>query len=163
MINDISAGSLDNSMFETIARLNVPYIIMHMPGTPQNMQNHVNYDNLLNEILYFFSEKVRLLNNMGVNDIILDVGFGFGKTLDQNYELLSNLHLFNNLELPILAGISRKSMLYKHLNITTSTSLNATTSANTIAALNGANILRVHDAKEAMQVVEIVKKTNEFK
>jgi len=160
MINDISAGNLDSKMFETIANLQVPYIIMHMIGTPQNMQNNVEYDNLIKDIIYFFSKKINALRELGVNDIVLDVGFGFSKTLDQNYELLQNLNLFKNLDLPILTGISRKSMLYKLLNITPKEALNSTSVANTIALLQGANILRVHDVKEAMETIKIVKKLN---
>ena len=158
MINDISAGNLDSKMFETIANLQVPYIMMHMKGTPQNMQNNIDYDNLINDIIYFFSKKINKLREFGVNDIILDVGFGFSKTLDQNYELLQNLNLFKNLELPILVGISRKSMLYKLLDITPKEALNSTSVANTIALLQGSNILRVHDVKEAMETINIVKK-----
>jgi len=160
MINDISAGNLDAKMFETIANLQVPYIIMHMIGTPQNMQNNVEYDNLIKDIIYFFSKKINALRELGVNDIVLDVGFGFSKTLDQNYELLQNLNLFKNLDLPILTGISRKSMLYKLLNITPKEALNSTSIANTIALLQGANILRVHDVKETMETIKIVKKLN---
>jgi len=160
MINDISAGNLDSKMFETIANLQVPYIIMHMIGTPQNMQNNVEYDNLIKDIIYFFSKKINALRELGVNDIVLDVGFGFSKTLDQNYELLQNLNLFKNLDLPILTGISRKSMLYKLLNITPKEALNSTSVANTIALLQGANILRVHDVKETMETIKIVKKLN---
>ena len=158
MINDISAGNLDSKMFETIANLQVPYIMMHMKGTPQNMQNNVDYDNLIKDIIYFFSKKINKLREFGVNDIILDVGFGFSKTLDQNYELLQNLNLFKNLELPILVGISRKSMLYKLLDITPKEALNSTSVANTIALLQGSSILRVHDVKEAMETINIVKK-----
>ena len=163
MINDISAGSLDKSMFETVARLQVPYIMMHMKGTPQNMQKNANYDNLIKDIIYFFSKKVNELRELGLNDIVLDVGFGFSKTLDQNYELLQNLNLFKNLELPILTGISRKSMLYKLLDITPKEALNSTSVANTIALLQGANILRVHDVKEAMETINIVEKTKLIK
>ena len=158
MINDISAGNLDKNMFETIAKLQVPYIIMHMQGTPQNMQQNVIYNDLIKDIIYYFSIKINQLRALGVNDIILDVGFGFSKTLDQNYELLNNLNLFNHLELPILSGISRKSMLYKYLNISPEEALNATTVANTIAILQGSNILRVHDVKEAVETIKIVKK-----
>ncbi len=163
MINDISAGSLDKSMFETVARLQVPYIIMHMKGTPQNMQKNANYDNLIKDIIYFFSKKVNELRELGLNDIVLDVGFGFSKTLDQNYELLQNLNLFKNLELPILTGISRKSMLYKLLDISPKEALNSTSVANTIALLQGATILRVHDVKEAMETINIVEKTKLIK
>ncbi len=160
MINDISAGNLDKKMFETIAKLQVPYIIMHMKGNPKNMQNNVDYNNLINEIIYYFSEKINELRALNVNDIIIDTGFGFSKTIDQNYELLGNLNLFKNLDLPILTGISRKSMLYKFLNITSNEALNATSIANTIALQQGSNILRVHDVKEAVQSIKILEKSN---
>lgn len=158
MINDISAGNLDKQMFKTIAKLQVPYIMMHMKGTPQSMQQNVIYNDLIKDIIYFFSKKINQLRALDVNDIILDVGFGFSKTLDQNYELLNNLNLFNHLELPILSGISRKSMLYKYLNISPEEALNATTVTNTIAILQGSNILRVHDVKEAIETIKIVNK-----
>ena len=160
MINDISAGNLDDKMFETIANLQVPYIMMHMKGNPKNMQDQTNYDNLITDIIYYFSKKINELRTLNVNDIILDVGFGFSKTLDQNYELLGSLNLFKNLDLPILTGISRKSMLYKLLHTTSDEALNATSIANTIALQQGSNILRVHDVKEAMQTIKILKKTN---
>ena len=163
MINDISAGNLDENMFVTIAKLQVPYILMHMQGTPQTMQKNVKYENLINDIIYFFSEKINRLKTLGVNDIVLDLGFGFGKTLDQNYELLQKLNLFKSLDLPILTGLSRKSMLYNYLDITAAESLNATTIANTLAILNGANIIRVHDVKQAVEVVKIIHKTEELK
>ena len=156
MINDISAGDLDHKMFPTIAKLQVPYIIMHMQGNPQNMQQSPAYTNIVNEVLFYFSKKINQLRELGVNDIITDAGFGFGKTLEHNYNLLHHLQLFENLNCPILVGISRKSMLYKPLQITAETALNATTSANTIALLNGANIIRVHDVKEAVETVKIV-------
>jgi len=159
MINDISAGNLDGKMFDTIAELQVPYSIMHMRGTPKNMQENVSYDNLVKDIIYYFSEKINKLRTLGVNDIIIDVGFGFSKTMDQNYELLKKLNLFSNLEIPILSGLSRKSMLYKELNISAKEALNATTIANTIAILNGSNIVRVHDVKEAMEAIKIIEKT----
>lgn len=163
MVNDISGGNLDENMFDTIAKLKVPYIIMHMQGTPQTMQKNISYENLINDILYFLSGKISQLKILGVNDIIIDVGFGFGKTLDQNYELLQKLNLFKSLDLPILTGISRKSMLYKYLDINVVESLNATTTANTLAILQGANVLRVHDVKEAVEAIKIVHKTREFK
>jgi len=158
MINDISAGSLDKKMFATIAKLQVPYILMHMKGTPQNMQQNVTYNDLIKDILFYFSKKINALRVLGVNDLILDVGFGFSKTLDQNYELLNNLNLFKTLDLPILTGLSRKSMLYNHLNISPKEALNATTIANTIALQQGVNILRVHDVKEAMEIIKIINK-----
>ena len=155
MVNDISAGNMDTTMFSTIAKLQVPYIIMHMQGTPQNMQTNPTYENVVKDVLYYFSKKINKLQNLGVNDIITDVGFGFGKTVEQNYELLKHLDLFKNLNTPMLAGLSRKSMLFKPLEITKDNALNATTSANTIALLKGANILRVHDVKEAFEAVKI--------
>jgi dihydropteroate synthase len=163
MINDISGGNLDENMFETIAKLKVPYILMHMSGTPQTMQKNIKYDNLINDIIYYFSEKMNQLIMLGVNDIIVDVGFGFGKTLDQNYELLQKLDLFKSLDAAVLTGISRKSMLYKYLDIPVSESLNATTTANTLAILAGTNILRVHDVKEAVESIKIIQKTKKLK
>ena len=155
MVNGISAGTLDPTMFSTISKLQVPYIIMHMQGTPQTMQQNPTYTNIITEVLYYFSTKIAALRNLGVHDIIADVGFGFGKTAEQNYELLKQLELFNNLEIPQLVGLSRKSMLYKPLETTPENALNATTSANTIALLNGASILRVHDVKEATEAIKI--------
>ncbi|RXP60368.1 dihydropteroate synthase [Lutibacter sp. HS1-25] len=156
LINDISAGDLDTSMFSTIAKLQVPYIIMHMQGSPQNMQNNPTYHDIVKDVLFYFSKKIAELRALGVNDIITDVGFGFGKTLEHNYKLLANLELFKNLEVPMLAGLSRKSMLYKPLNTSAKEALNTTTAANTIALLNGATILRVHDVKKAMETIKIV-------
>ena len=159
MINDISGGTLDEAMFSTIAQLKVPYILMHMRGTPATMQSMTKYDNLLSEIIHFFEERIRTLALSGVNDIILDPGFGFAKTLDQNYELLQKLPYLQQLGYPLLAGISHKSMLYKLLDVDAAHTLNATTVANTIALMNGANILRVHDVKEAVEAIKIVEKT----
>ena len=156
IINDISAGKMDTNMFATVAALQVPYIIMHMQGTPQNMQENPQYNNVTTEVIQFFAEQIFKLGQLKVNDVIVDPGFGFGKTIEHNYELLKDLSLFKNLDMPILAGISRKSMLYKPLDITAKEALNASTSANTIALLNGANILRVHDVKEAMEAIKIV-------
>jgi len=156
IINDISAGDMDLNMFPMIAKLQVPYIMMHMQGTPQNMQQNPTYENVVTDVLYYFSKKIAELHNLGVNDIITDVGFGFGKTVSHNYELLKHLALFKNLEAPMLAGLSRKGMLYKPLGITAESALNATTAANTVALLNGASILRVHDVKEAVETVKIV-------
>jgi dihydropteroate synthase len=153
MINDISGGKMDVAMFETVATLQVPYILMHMLGTPQNMQKNPVYKDVTQELISFFADT---MNRLKLNDVLIDVGFGFGKTKEHNFELLKNLALFKNLEVPILAGISRKSMLYKTLNISAQEALNATTSANTIALLNGANILRVHDVKEAIEAIHIV-------
>ncbi|WP_457617176.1 dihydropteroate synthase [Lutibacter sp.] len=160
MINDISLGALDKKMFSTIAKLQVPYIAMHMQGTPQHMQHNPTYQNVVTELLYYFSKKISELRTFGVNDIVIDVGFGFGKTVAHNYQLLHHLNLFKTLDVPLLVGLSRKSMLYKPLKITAQEALNATTTANTIALLNGANILRVHDVKQAVEVVTIVKMLN---
>lgn len=159
MINDISAGYLDQEMFSTIAQVQVPYIIMHMKGNPQNMQNQVQYENLVKEIIYYFSERVFELRKLGVNDIIIDPGYGFSKTLDQNYELLGKSELLCNLELPVLTGVSRKSMLYKLIGTEPEEALPATIAAQVIALLKGTNILRVHDVKEAKQAIQIVEKT----
>lgn len=156
IINDISGGTMDNRMFATIAKLQVPYILMHMNGTPQTMQKNTTYKNITKEITTFFADRIFELKQLKVNDIIIDVGFGFGKTVEDNYTLLKNLPLFKNLDVPILAGLSRKSMLYKPLQINAKDALNATSVANTIALLNGANILRVHDVKEAVETIKIV-------
>ena len=158
IINDISAGQMDEQMFPTIARLGIPYIIMHMKGTPKDMQVNPQYDHFLKEVFYYFSEKVQRLRDLGVKDIIIDPGFGFGKTLEHNYELMNHLEEFALFELPLLVGVSRKSMIYKHLGITPEEALNGTTTLNTIALLKGANILRVHDVREAMESIKIVQK-----
>ena len=158
IINDISAGNMDDEMFETIAALNVPYIIMHMQGAPQNMQANPNYKNLIPDILSFLSKKVFALRNLGVKDIIIDPGFGFGKTLEHNYDILHHLNEFTMLELPILVGVSRKSMIYKALGITPEKALNGTTVLHTITLLKGADILRVHDVKEARECIKLVNK-----
>ena len=158
IINDISAGNMDAKMFTTIAQLGVPYIIMHMKGTPQDMQVHPQYDNLLKEIFYFLSEKVQKLRDLGVKDIILDPGFGFGKTLEQNYQLMNHLEEFALFELPLLVGISRKSMIYKLLGGEPEEALNGTSILNTIALQKGAHILRVHDVKAAVEAVKITTK-----
>lgn len=159
MINDISAGGMDDQMFSTIADIQVPYIIMHMIGTPQTMEKNVQYNDLVKDIILYFSQKVFALRQLGVNDLILDPGFGFSKTLDQNFELLRKLQLFSSFELPILAGMSRKSMLYKPLELDAEQALNTTTAVNTIALLKGVHLLRVHDVKEAMEAIHIVGKT----
>jgi len=158
IINDISGGEMDKNMFDTIIDLQVPYIMQHMQGTPQNMQNSPHYDNLMRETFLYFSEKIQMLHDRELNDIILDPGFGFGKTLDHNYELLSHLEEFKIFELPILVGLSRKSMITKLLDIPTTEALNGTTVTNTIALMKGADIIRVHDVKEAVQAVKIVQK-----
>ncbi|WP_296638455.1 dihydropteroate synthase [Polaribacter sp.] len=156
IINDISGGNMDANMFNTVSELQVPYILMHMLGTPQNMQQNPVYEDVTKEIISFFAAKIFKLHQLKVNDVLIDVGFGFGKTIAHNFEILKNLELFKSLDAPILAGVSRKSMLYKTLDISAQEALNATTSANTIALLNGANILRVHDVKEAVEAVKIV-------
>lgn len=156
LINDISGGNMDDKMFETVAKLQVPYVLMHMLGTPQNMQKNPVYEDVTKEIISFFAAQLFKLHQLKLNDVIIDVGFGFGKTIAHNFEILKNLELFKSLDAPILAGVSRKSMLYKTLDVSAQEALNATTSANTIALLNGANILRVHDVKEAVEAVKIV-------
>ena len=158
IINDISAGNMDASMFRTVAQLGVPYIIMHMQGTPQNMQTNPHYDNLLKEVFLYFAERVQKLRDLGVKDIIIDPGFGFGKTLEHNYELMNHLDEFRIFELPLLVGISRKSMIYKLLGTTPEEALNGTTVLNTLALMKGANILRVHDVKAAKEAITLVEK-----
>ena len=156
IINDIAAGEMDGDMFRTVADLNVPYIMMHMQGTPQNMQQNPHYDNLLKEVFMYFARKVQQLRDLGVKDIILDPGFGFGKTVEHNYELLAHLEEFRIFELPLLAGVSRKSMIYRLLGTTPQEALNGTTVLDTICLLKGADILRVHDVREAVETVKIV-------
>jgi len=160
IINDISGGSLDQNMLPTVARLQVPYIMMHLKGTPQTMQNLTQYNNICKEMLYYFSEKVAQARQLGINDLIIDPGFGFAKTVEQNFEVLQKLELFNALNLPLLVGVSRKSMIYKTLDITPQESLNGTSILNTIALQKGAKILRVHDVKEAVQCIELVQKVS---
>lgn len=160
IINDISAGNLDDKMFDTVADLQVPYILMHMKGTPQTMQQNPNYENVVKEVFRFFTEKLTVLKQKGISDIIIDPGFGFGKTVEHNFELLRSLSFFENLGHPILTGVSRKSLITKTLNINTANALNGTTALNTIALLNGANILRVHDVKEAKEVVKLISTLN---
>ncbi|MFD1605793.1 dihydropteroate synthase [Flavobacterium artemisiae] len=160
IINDIAAGELDNKMFEVIAKYNVPYIMMHMRGNPQTMQSLTQYDDIIKEMLFYFSEKVKKARSLGINDLILDPGFGFAKTTDQNFEVMQKMELFNVLELPVLAGISRKSMIYKTLNTIPQEALNGTTFLNTIALTKGAKILRVHDVKEAVECVTLFNKIN---
>lgn len=155
MINDISGGEMDRSMFATIGELKVPYIMMHMKGTPQTMQQHCDYKDLFQDIALYFSAKIEQLRELGVNDIIIDPGFGFSKTLEQNYELLAKLEHFSIFEHPILVGVSRKSMIYKLLDIKPEEALNGTSVIHTVALRKGADILRVHDVKEAVQCVEI--------
>lgn len=158
IINDISAGNLDDKMIPTIGNLQVPYLMMHMRGTPQTMQTKTTYNNLIQEINYYFSQKIQEAYNAGINDIIIDPGFGFAKTTEQNFELFKQLDIFKHFQLPILVGISRKSMLYKTLETTPDKALNATSVLNTYALLNGANILRVHDVKEAVECVKLTQK-----
>jgi len=155
MINDISAGNLDNKMFATIAKLNIPYIIMHMQGTPETMQNNPRYDDIINALITFFTDKIAQLKQFGINDVIIDPGFGFGKTVSHNYEMLRKLQTLKLFELPLLTGMSRKSMINRVLDCKPENSLNGTTVVNTMALMNGANILRVHDVKEAVETVKI--------
>lgn len=162
IINDISGGMMDRQMFRTMARLGVPYILMHMQGTPDTMQQAPHYDNLRREVMLYFAERIDRLCQMGAKDIIVDPGFGFGKTLEHNYELFHHLDDFNLFNLPLLVGISRKSMIYKLLGGTPQTSLNGTTVLNTIALMKGAHILRVHDVKEAVEAKRIVMKMKEW-
>lgn len=165
IINDIAAGEMDADMFRTVAELNVPYIMMHMQGTPQSMQQRPHYDNLLQEVFQYFARKVQQLRDLGAKDIILDPGFGFGKTVEHNYELLAHLEEFSVFELPLLVGVSRKSMIYRLLGTTPQEALNGTTVLDTISLLKGANILRVHDVREAVETVKIVeamKKTRKW-
>ena len=155
LINDISAGKLDDKMLGIIAKYKVPYVMMHMRGTPQTMSTFTAYEDVVKEVLFYFSERIAAARNLGINDIIVDPGFGFAKTLEQNYELLQKLEFFQQLNLPFLAGISRKSMIYKVLNNSANESLNGTTALNAIALCKGASILRVHDVKEAMECVAL--------
>ena len=155
MINDISAGHSDHKMLETIAEFKVPYIMMHMRGNPKTMQQQTQYDNLIKDILFYFSERIAKARTLGIVDLIVDPGFGFAKTLEQNYELLNSLELFNMIDLPLLAGLSRKSMIYKSLETSADEALNGTTVLNTIALQKGAHILRVHDVKEAMECIKL--------
>lgn len=156
MVNDISGGDLDTDMFATIADLQVPYVIMHMQGNPQNMQKAPEYKNVVTQVFYELSKKIQKLHELHVHDVVLDVGFGFGKTVEHNFELLKKLDYFQKMGLPVLTGISRKSMLYKLLGINAQEALNATTIANTIALQKGTQILRVHDVKEAVEVVKVL-------
>lgn len=155
IINDISAGEKDLKMFETIINLDVPYIMMHMQGDSKNMQVNPKYEDVNYDIISFFEQKIKYLNIKGFKKIIIDPGFGFGKTVEHNYEILKNLKKFKELNLPILAGLSRKSMIYNLLEISAEEALNGTSIANTISLLNGANILRVHDVKQAVECIRI--------
>jgi dihydropteroate synthase len=158
IINDISGGELDKEMFKTVAKLGVPYILMHMKGTPQTMQQAPHYDDLMKEVMLYFAEKVQQLRDLGQKDIVLDPGYGFAKTIDHNYELLRHQEMLEVFELPLLVGVSRKSMIYRFLGSSPEEALNGTTVLNTLALQKGANILRVHDVKEAVEVVRLVEK-----
>ena len=160
IINDISGGSLDSKMFETVAKLNIPYIIMHMRGNPSNMMDKTDYENIIEEMENYFSKKIELAKSFGVNDIIIDPGFGFAKTTKQNFDILKNLTCLKKLDKPLLVGVSRKSMIYKTLNLSPIDSLNGSTVLHTISLLKGANIIRVHDVKEANECIRLV---NELK
>ena len=158
IVNDIAAGHLDDRMLETVGQLKVPYIMMHMRGTPQTMVKLTQYDDIVQEMMLYFSERINAARSFGIDDIIIDPGFGFAKTLEQNYEVLAKMELFNLTDLPILAGMSRKSMIYKLLNTTPQEALNGTTVLNTVALSKGAKILRVHDVKEAVEAIKIFSK-----
>jgi dihydropteroate synthase len=160
MINDISAGNLDAKMMQTVSQLQVPYIMMHMRGNPRTMQTMTNYDDIVREMLLYFSEKIAEARSFGINDLIIDPGFGFSKTIAQNYEVLQKLELFSITDLPVLVGVSRKGMIYKPLETDAENALNGTTVLNTIALMKGANILRVHDVKEALEAIRLVGRTN---
>lgn len=155
IINDISGGTIDELMFSTVARLQVPYILMHMRGLPENMQQQTAYDDIVTDVALFLGERIAALRTLGVRDIIIDPGFGFAKTMEQNYELLYRVNELHYFGLPILGGISRKSMIYKKLGITPNESLNATTALNTLLLERGVQILRVHDVKEAKQLIDL--------
>ena len=158
IINDIASGNLDAKMMETIAKYDVPYIMMHMKGDPKTMQSLTNYDNIIKEMIFYFSEKMNEARSFGINDLIIDPGFGFAKTLEQNFEVMNKLELFQILDLPLLSGISRKSMIYKTLGNSPEEALNGTTFLNTISLMKGAKILRVHDVKEAVECVTLFEK-----
>ena len=160
IINDISASQLDEKMMETIAKYNVPYIIMHMKGNPQNMMDKTNYDDMLQEMIKYFSKKINQAISYKINDIIIDPGFGFAKNIKQNYDLLNHLDLLKILDKPIMVGVSRKSMIYKSLDSTPEEALNGTTVLNTVALIKGASILRVHDVKEANECIKLIGSLN---
>lgn len=162
IINDITGGAGDEQMFETVARLQVPYVLMHMKGTPQTMQQHATYDNFIREVFIYFAERVDKLRRLGAKDIIIDPGFGFAKTMAHNYELMARMEEFEMFDLPVLAGVSRKSMIYRLLETTPQEALNGTTVLNTIALTKGANILRVHDAREAAECIRIVSEIEKY-
>lgn len=162
MVNDISGGTLDPAMFSTVAKLKAPYILMHMRGTPQTMVQQTNYDDVIKEVIYFFSERVAQARQTGINDIIIDPGFGFAKTKEQSFELLQKSALLKQLDLPILTGVSRKSMIYKTLDISAKEALNGTTVLNTLALQKGTSILRVHDVKEAVECIKLTEMLNPY-
>ncbi len=159
IINDISAGELDPEMFPTVAKLNIPYIMMHMKGTPGNMQEDPTYNNLMDEVIRYFSDKIHRLRDLGISDVMIDPGFGFGKTLDHNYQLISQLETLQMFEIPVVAGISRKSMIYKLLDTDPENSLNGTTAAHMVLLQKGINILRVHDVRQAKEAIKIYEKS----
>lgn len=158
MVNDISAGKLDPKMMQTVGDLHVPYLMMHMKGNPQNMQQQTQYDDLWKEVIYYFSERIEAAKSNGINDLMIDPGMGFSKTIEQNYTLLKNLELFKMLNFPLVLGVSRKSMIYKTLQLSPAEALNGSTALHAIGLLKGASILRVHDVKEAMECVELIQK-----
>jgi len=158
IVNDIAAGMLDDKMLETVAQLKVPYIMMHMRGNPQTMQSLTDYNDIVKEMIFYFSERIQKARSFGISDIVIDPGFGFAKTLEQNYEVLHKMDLFSMLELPLLTGVSRKSMIYKVLESSPQEALNGTSVLNTIALQKGAKILRVHDVKEAVECIKLVSK-----
>lgn len=163
MINDVSAGLIDSRMIETVAALKVPYLMMHMKGLPENMQDNPVYDDVLKEIIDFFSKQLSLCRKVGITDILIDPGFGFGKTIAHNFELLAKLNLLKIVGLPIVAGLSRKGMIWKTLDVSPAEALNGTTALNMVALMNGTRILRVHDVKEAMQCIKLFNKLDAAK
>ena len=160
IVNDISGGNLDSNMFETVSKHKVPYILMHMRGNPENMMSKTNYENVTKDVCKYFSQRINKAHSCGINDIIIDPGFGFSKTTQQNYELLNNLEFFKEFQRPIIIGISRKSMIYKTLNTTPEKALNGSSVLHTISLIKGANILRTHDVKEAVECVKLVSQLN---
>ncbi|MBQ7741454.1 MAG: dihydropteroate synthase [Bacteroidaceae bacterium] len=162
IVNDISGGQFDPQMFHTVAALHVPYILMHMQGTPQTMQDEPHYDDLMETLILYFSERVNRLHDMGVNDIIIDPGFGFAKTLDHNYQLMAHLEELHELQCPLLVGVSRKSMIYRLLGTTPQEALNGTTALNMLALIHGANILRVHDVRQCVETIKIYNKYKQY-
>lgn len=160
IINDVSGGKLDSKMFETVANYKAPYVLMHMKGTPQNMQQFTQYEDVVKEMMFYFSEQIAKARAAGISDVIIDPGFGFSKTLDQNFEILSKLELFQHLDVPVLSALSRKSMIYKYLQITPQEALNGSTVLHTLSLIKGAQLLRVHDVKEAKQCIQLFLKTH---